>query len=40
VGLLEYPGATAKAWIVSVVETVIGPLYCADWVVGVVPSVV
>ena len=38
--LLVSPVATAIACSVSVVLTVIGPLYCVDDVVGVVPLVV
>jgi hypothetical protein len=37
---LEYPLAAAIALTVSVVETVIEPLYNVDDVVGVLPSVV
>jgi hypothetical protein len=38
--LCEYPLATAIALIVSVLLTVIAPVYCVDEVVGVVPFVV
>ena len=38
--LVEYPEATAIALIVSVLLTVIGPVYCVEEVVGIVPSVV
>jgi hypothetical protein len=38
--LSAYPLADATAFIVSVEETVIGPLYAAELVVGVLPSVV
>jgi hypothetical protein len=37
---LRYPGAVAIAWMVSEDETVMGPLYNVELVVGVVPSVV
>jgi hypothetical protein len=39
-GDTEYPVATASARSVSVEETVIGPLYFVELVVGAVPSVV
>ena len=38
--LVMYPGAAAIALIVCVVVTVIGPVYAADDVVGVLPLVV
>ncbi len=38
--VVAYPAATAIAWIVSVAETVTGPMYFAEEVLGVVPSVV
>ena len=38
--LVVYPLATAMAVMVSVEDTVIGPTYLVDAVVGVVPSVV
>ena len=39
-GLIEYPFAKADATSVSVAETVMGPVYCAELVVGVAPLVV
>jgi hypothetical protein len=38
--LFEYPVATAIAFSVSVAETLIGPLFTAELVVGVAPLVV
>jgi hypothetical protein len=38
--LFEYPEATAIAWMVSEVETVMAVEYCVELAVGVVPSVV
>ena len=38
--LVVYPAAAAIALIVCVVVTVIGPVYAADDVVGVLPLVV
>ena len=38
--LLPLPVAVARALIVSVADTVIGPLYTMEFVVGVLPSVV
>jgi hypothetical protein len=39
-GLCDQPGATAIALIVVVRATRMGPVYCGDEVVGVLPSVV
>jgi hypothetical protein len=39
-GLAEYPGAVAMALNIEEAATVIGPVYEADELVGVVPSVV
>jgi hypothetical protein len=38
--LFEYPGAMAIAFSVSEVETLIDPVYTAELLVGVLPSVV
>ena len=38
--LFVYPEATAIAWMVSEVETVIAVEYCVEPAVGVLPSVV
>jgi hypothetical protein len=39
-GLREPPGAKAAAWKFVDAETVMGPVYGVDWMVGVVPLVV
>jgi hypothetical protein len=39
-GLREPPGAKAAAWKFVDEETVIGPVYRLDWLVGVDPLVV